>query len=90
MKRVKVLISGIVQGVAFRASIRHKAILLDLKGYVKNLDSDKVEAVFEGLDEKVDEMIKYCKKGPMLSKVENIKIKEDNSKEKFDGFEIRH
>lgn len=90
MKRVKVLISGIVQGVAFRDSIKHRAILLNLKGYVKNLDSNKVEAVFEGSDEEIDKIVKYCRKGPILATVENIEIKKDDSKEKFIGFEIIH
>ena len=90
MKRIKVLIYGRVQGVSFRAFIKHKAILLNLKGYIKNLSSGKVEAIFEGEDKAIQEIINGCKKGPLASKVTDIKIKEESYKNEFKDFEIRY
>jgi len=84
------LVSGIVQGVSFRSSVRNRATLLDLKGYVKNLDSNDVEAIIEGEDKNVDDLIEFCKKGPLLARVENIKINEEEYKNEFKEFEIRH
>ena len=89
MKRIKVLISGKVQGVSFRTFIKHKAISLNLKGYVKNLASGEIEAVFQGKDKAIKEIIDYCKKGPLSSKVIDIKIIEESYKTEFNGFEIR-
>ena len=89
MKRVKVLIFGRVQGVSFRSFIKHKAISLNLKGYVKNLASGEIEAVFQGKDKAIKEIIDYCKKGPLSSKVIDIKIIEESYKTEFNGFEIR-
>ena len=89
MKRVKVLIFGRVQGVSFRSFIKHKAISLSLKGYVKNLASGEIEAVFQGKDKAIKEIIDYCKKGPLSSKVIDIKIIEESYKTEFNGFEIR-
>ena len=45
-------------GVFFRAFIREMAIELGLNGWVKNLDANIVEAVFEGEKEKVDKIAK--------------------------------
>lgn len=84
------MVSGIVQGVSFRSSVRNRATLLDLKGYVKNLDSNDVEAIIEGEDKNVDDLIEFCKKGPLLARVENIKINEEEYKNEFKEFEIRH
>lgn len=90
MKRVKVLISGVVQGVAFRASVRHRAIMLDIKGYVKNLENGDVVAILEGDDSKIEEMVKYCKKGPLIAKVNEIKISYQKYKNEYNNFEIRY
>jgi len=87
--KVKVLIMGDVVGVFFRRFVRHNAIRLGINGYVKNVD-DKVEAVFEGLDDKVEKLIELCKQGPVGSKVLNVKVKEDKSKEEFNNFEVRY
>lgn len=49
MKRVHVLVRGVVQGVGFRAFVRRHARKLGVKGFVKNLpDGFTVEIVAEG------------------------------------------
>ena len=58
MKALRVLISGKVHGVGFRYFARRKAKKLGLFGWVKNLEGGSVDAVFQGEDEKVDEMVK--------------------------------
>ena len=90
MKRIKVLISGKVQGVSFRTFIKHMAVSLNLKGYVKNLSSGEVEAIFQGEDKAIKEIINNCKKGTLASKVIDIKITEESNKSEFNGFEIRY
>lgn len=89
LARAHVIISGKVQGVFFRANTEHKAIELGLKGWVKNLDDDKVEAVFEGPNDKIEEMIRWCRLGPIGSKVENVEVKKEEFKDEFEGFVIR-
>lgn len=88
MKRVHVLIKGKVQGVGFRASTRRRAKNLELAGWVKNLDNGDVEAVFEGSEENVDEMLDWCKKGPSLAKVVDVKVEEEEPKV-LESFEIK-
>ena len=80
MRRVKVIIKGRVQGVFFRANTEKRALALGLKGYVKNV-SKRVEAVFEGEDEKVKEILEFCAIGPEGSKVSSI----DGTEEKYSG-----
>jgi len=74
MIRKHIFINGKVTGVFFRAFIRERAINLGLNGWVKNLDENTVEAVFEGDKEKVDKMIELCKKGPSEAKIKKIEI----------------
>ena len=85
-----VIISGRVQGVWFRASTKQQAEKLGLTGWVRNISSGQVEAVFEGESDKLDEMIKWCHKGPSLSKVENVEIKKQTPTDAFDDFSIRY
>ena len=87
---VHVLISGRVQGVWFRGTTKQKAEQLGITGWVRNTADDKVEAVFEGEENKINEMIEWCHRGPPLSKVTDVKIKKQNPTNGFDGFSIRY
>ena len=77
-KRAHVLISGRVQGVWFRSSTKNIAEQFDLTGWVKNTSDGKVEAIFEGEEDNIIQMIKWCHKGPVNAKVDNIDIKYEN------------
>lgn len=74
MKRAHVFVSGRVQGVWFRASTRDKAEELSLKGWVRNLPDGRVEAVFEGDDRAVEEMVEWCRHGPPMARVDTVDI----------------
>ena len=76
LKRNKVIISGRVTGVFLRRFIYDHALRLKLKGYVKNI-SDKVEAVFEGSEDSVKQMIEFCKIGNPISRVESVEVVEE-------------
>ena len=64
MKRVRVVISGRVQGVWFRGWTREEARRRKLDGWVMNRRDGAVEAVFQGEDADVDEMLEACWSGP--------------------------
>ena len=83
-----VLISGKVQGVWFRANTKEKARQLNIKGWVRNLPDGRVEAVFQGEKEIVEEMIKWCYKGPPLAEVENVEVEWKEPEEEFEDFSI--
>ncbi|MAG50841.1 acylphosphatase [archaeon] len=90
MKRVHIFISGIVQGVFFRSNIKEKANKLNLKGFVKNLPNGKVEAIFEGKEENINEILKFCKKGPSGANIKDVEIKEGKVNNEFNSFEVRY
>jgi len=87
---VHVLISGRVQGVWFRASTKKKADELGIHGWVRNTSDGKVEAVFEGEKEKIDEMIKWCHIGPPLAHVEKVEVEKQIPTNAFKEFSIVH
>jgi acylphosphatase len=87
---VHVIISGRVQGVWFRASTKQKAEQLNLKGWVRNTIDGNVEAVFEGDEKQVKEMLDWCHHGPTFAKVENVKITIQEPTNCFDCFSIKY
>ena len=88
MRRVHVIISGMVQGVCFRAETRHTAQALGIKGWVRNLPDGKVEAAAEGEDGAIEQFIKYCHKGPPGARVTKVGISEEGHSDEFSNFEI--
>ena len=74
MKRVRVAVSGRVQGVFFRASCAQEARRLGLAGWVRNDADGSVEAVFEGPDADVEAVLAWCRRGPRDARVERIDI----------------
>jgi acylphosphatase len=69
-----VFISGRVQGVGYRASTWDTATLLKLNGWVRNLRDGRVEAMFEGPKETVEEMLRWCHQGPPTAVVKNVEV----------------
>ena len=72
--RARVLILGRVQGVFFRAFTREEAEKRSLKGWVRNLYTGQVEAVFQGKEKDVKSMIEWCHQGPSASQVTEVQI----------------
>jgi acylphosphatase len=88
MKRMRVIISGRVQGVFFRANTQKAARDFHLNGWVRNLRDGRVEAVFEGEAMNCAAMLRWCKKGPPFAVVENIDVEEEQYTGEFDDFRI--
>ncbi len=74
MKRVRVVASGRVQGVFYRATCARLARALGLAGYVRNLPDGRVEAVFEGPEGDVEEMVGWSRRGPDLAHVDDLEV----------------
>lgn len=86
--RFRVFISGRVQGVWFRETMKKKADGFCVSGWVKNLQDKRVEAALEGEKENVDKLLKWAKRGPFFAKVEEVQIFEEEFNGKFNGFKI--
>jgi acylphosphatase len=72
--RYRVLISGRVQGVFFRDTCRRLAERHGVAGWVRNLPDGRVEAVFEGRDEDVRQLVDWTRTGPRLAAVDNVAV----------------
>ena len=90
MKRVRVYIDGLVQGVFFRGATRRAAADLNLTGWVRNMEDGRVEVVLEGEDSDVEKMIAWCKVGPPSAKVEKVTTTEEHYTGGFPDFSIKH
>ena len=88
--RAHVFFSGRVQRVFFRKTTLIKAKIKGLKGWVKNLKDGRVEAIFEGEKEKIENLIKNVGKGNPLIRVDYFEIDWQESKAEFNSFKITY
>jgi len=68
----KFVISGEVQGVGFRYFAQRSAARHQVRGYVRNLEDGRVEALAEGPAKAVEEFKLDLAAGPSYSKVEHL------------------
>jgi acylphosphatase len=86
--RAHVFVSGIVQGVFYRSSTRDEAISRGLTGWVRNLPDERVEAVFEGGKTPVEEMLKWCRRGPPGARVDGVLVSWEKPTGEYSSFRI--
>jgi acylphosphatase len=87
---VRAIISGRVQGVFFRMETRKAAQRIGVFGWVKNKKDGTVEALFEGEKERVDSVLKWCRKGPPLSEVEKVSLSREEFTGNYNSFDITY
>ena len=87
--RKHVTIRGRVQGVWFRASTQEAALSNRVYGWVKNTLYGDVEAVFEGEENDVVRVIKWCHQGPSLANVIDMEVTDEKYSGEFSTFSIR-
>ena len=88
--RKTVVVSGRVQGVAFRNHTQRTAMALDVKGWVQNLPNGDVEACFEGEEHAVQELVNWCRRGPSAARVDRLIEREGSHTGEFCSFDIRY
>jgi acylphosphatase len=72
--RVKVVVTGRVQGVFFRDSCRERARAEGVGGWVRNRGDGAVEAEFEGAPDAVDRLVAWCRTGPPRARVDAVAV----------------
>lgn len=87
--RIRLEISGRVQGVGFRHHTRHEALKLGLKGWVRNLPDGRVEALLEGEPAEVSQMIAWCRRGPSGARIDALEEFVEEPTGEFDSFAVR-
>jgi acylphosphatase len=86
--RVRVVVSGRVQGVWFRDSCRREAQARDVNGWAANRADGTVEAVFEGPEAAVAELVAWCRQGPPRAVVTGVDVSAE-AVEGLAGFRVR-
>ncbi|MEQ9440789.1 MAG: acylphosphatase [Cyclobacteriaceae bacterium] len=81
-------VTGVVQGVFFRASTQEKAQALGLRGWVRNEPDGSVLINAEGELEALQNLVAWCQQGPPKAEVTNITVKEI-PEEGFPDFRIQ-
>ena len=88
MIRAHAYISGYVQGVGYRYSAIRAARHIGVSGWVKNLDDGRVEAVIEGEQNDVEQMIDWCRRGPAGGNVAGVELSYLPYQGEFHSFDL--
>ncbi|HSA52376.1 MAG TPA: acylphosphatase [Yinghuangia sp.] len=73
-QRIRVLVSGRVQGVFYRATCEREARAAGVSGWVRNCPDGRVEAVFEGDPDAVERMAAWVRRGPRKARVDDVEL----------------
>jgi acylphosphatase len=73
VRRLRLEISGVVQGVSFRWHTQRTAAGLALAGWVRNRPDGSVEAIAEGPEERLRELARWARRGPEHARVDAVR-----------------
>lgn len=83
------MVSGFVQGIGFRHATRQKAWELGIFGWVKNLPDGRVEIIAEGSRERLEGLVNWANRGPLLAEVSHVGVEWLSATGEFNSFEIK-
>ena len=89
-RRVRIFVTGKVQGVFFRQALKVMAKKNDILGWVRNLKDGRVEAVLEGNEDGLDRIIEWAHGGPANARVEDVEIRNEEPLGEFTTFDVRY
>ena len=87
-QRIRLFVTGKVQGVFFRQALKVMAKKNDVFGWVKNLKDGRVEAVLEGDEEKINRLVEWAHGGPANARVEDVDIRNEKFTSEFSTFDV--
>lgn len=85
----RLVATGRVQGVSYRAWFTDRAAALGLAGWIRNRTDGSVEAVVQGPPAAVKEMVMLAHRGPPAARVERVAVTDDAPTESLAGFAQR-
>ena len=89
-RRVRLRVTGIVQGVCFRLETRREARRLGVCGFVRNMADGSVEVVAEGTDSRVEALMAWCRKGPPHARVTSVACRDEEPTGTESGFRVAY
>ncbi len=87
-QRIRIIVTGKVQGVFFRQALKVMAKKNNIFGWVKNLTDGRVEAVLEGDEKKVSRLVEWSHGGPANARVEDVEIHNEKFSGEFSKFDV--
>lgn len=87
--RLHARVTGIVQGVGYRAFARHHARALGVTGYARNLADGSVEVIAEGPRSALERLIPYLRRGAPAGHVDALTVGWEQATGEFDRFSTR-
>lgn len=88
-RRVHVWVKGRVQAVGFRAFVQQNSIQIGVTGWVRNVGSGTVEAVAEGTKEQIERFLEMIKRGPSISRVDELREEWEQVTGEFTSFGMK-
>lgn len=89
MRRILIRVTGVVQGVWFRASTQKEATRLGAVGWVRNTSDGAVELEAQGDPAALDALVQWCHRGPPAARVRDVTVQDIDLVEGEAGFEVR-
>ena len=90
MRTRQIRVSGRVQGVGYRFALRDEALRLGITGWVRNCADGSVEALLQGDDEAVAQVVAWAQRGPRAARVDAVRDEAPapGAERRYCGFEI--
>ncbi|NUN70624.1 MAG: acylphosphatase [Bacteroidetes bacterium] len=85
----KIIVRGMVQGVGYRWFADRNARKYDLTGFVENRPDGTVYLEVEGKKEWIEDYLRDLRKGPNLSKVDEVTVEWSAAHHLFINFKIK-
>ena len=90
MVEIYCVVTGHVQGVAYRTYVQDSAGKLGLVGYVRNLPDGSVEVVAQGDSTTLKDFVEYLHEGSLMAKVEGVAVEWQSVRKLWEDFSILH
>lgn len=85
---IRCIVSGRVQGVFFRASVRREALALGVRGYARNLPDGRVEVLACGPQRALEVLRDWLQVGPEAARVARVECVPADEVP-LEGFEVQ-
>ena len=86
---IRIRVSGRVQGVSYRATLREFSLRNGVSGWVRNLEDGSVEALLQGEEPDVTAVVEWARRGPPLAEVTHLHLERASPNLVLIGFVVR-